>query len=229
MAAVLACRSSAACSSDGEVLQVWGVALSHRSAAALWGLLSTLGGSVDVTCTGDGGRRRREGIRAHRSKTLTSREVTLREGIPVTTPDRTIADMRAVAPPRELRRAIRQAGVLGLSLGPDVEDDRTRSDLEREFLRLCRRRRLPEPEVNVRIAGHLVDFLWRRRRLIVETDGYRYHRGRQAFEDDRLRDLELRALGYGVVRLSERQVAERPEQVAEVLASALRVGADACQ
>jgi len=85
--------------------------------------------------------------------------------------------------------------------------------------------------VNVRIDRFLVDFLWRDWRLIVETDGYRYHRGRQAFEDDRARDLELRARGFEVVRLGERQVAEGSEQVAKVLRMALassrhRVGAD---
>lgn len=99
--------------------------------------------------------------------------------------------------------------------------DRTRSDLERAFLRLCRRHRLPTPEVNVCAGRHRVDFLWRERRLIVETDGYRYHRGKTAFEDDRARDLDLRALGFEVVRLSERQVDEQPGHVAEVLTAKL--------
>jgi very-short-patch-repair endonuclease len=111
--------------------------------------------------------------------------------------------------------------VLGLPIGSDANHDRTRSDLERDFLRLCRRHRLPAPEVNARIGRFLVDFLWRDRRLIVETDGYRYHRGRQAFEDDRARDLEQRALGYEVIRLSYRQVIDEPGRVAEVLRTAL--------
>jgi len=69
----------------------------------------------------------------------------------------------------------------------------------------------------VRIDSFLVDFLWRDRRLVVETDGYRYHRGRAAFEDDRERDLKLRSLGYEVVRLSYRQVADEPERIAQTL------------
>src|ERR671922_12174 len=77
-----------------------------------------------------------------------------------------------------------------LDLG-DIETDGTRSELERAFLRLCRRHHLPEPEVNVRVAGFTVDFLWRAERLAVETDGYGAHRGRQAFEDDRERELAL--------------------------------------
>jgi len=56
---------------------------------------------------------------------------------------------------------------------------------------------------------------------VVETDGYRYHRGRQAFEHDRARDLELRALGYEVLRLSHRQVFDEPQSVAAVLRSVL--------
>jgi very-short-patch-repair endonuclease len=84
---------------------------------------------------------------------------------------------------------------------------------------------LPAPEVNVRIGRRLVDFIWRNRRLIVETDGHRYHRGRAAFEDDRGRDLELRGLGYRVIRLSERQLEEQPRQVAEALAAEFGVEA----
>ncbi len=157
--------------------------------------------------------------------------VTCRKGIPVTTPARTIADIRGVVPERELRRAIRQADVLGLPHGEEQGHDRTRSDLERDFLRICRRHGLPLPEVNVRVGGHLVDFLWRDSWLAVETDGYRYHRGRQAFRDDRRRDLDLRARGFEVLRLSEEQVGEEPERVAGILRDLLasarhRVGPD---
>jgi very-short-patch-repair endonuclease len=233
MAAVLACgRGTAA---GGAVFDHWGAALSHRSAAELWGLRPASDGPVDVTLPGDGGRKRRRGIRVHRSITLLPAHVTLRSGIPVTTLARTIADLRQLAArrtvsgglsPRELRRAVRQADVLGLPLGHHDQSDRTRSDLERDFLRLCRRNGLPAPEVNVRIGRHLVDFLWRNSWLVVETDGYRYHRGRQAFEDDRARDLDLRERGYEVIRLTGRQVADEPRRVAEAVSAALRVGAD---
>jgi very-short-patch-repair endonuclease len=99
--------------------------------------------------------------------------------------------------------------------------DRTRSGLEHDFLLLCGRHGLPRPVVNVRIGPYLVDFLWRERRLVVETDGYIYHRGKAAFQDDRSRDLQLRLLGFEVIRLSERQIEVEPDQVAEVLAEAL--------
>ncbi len=111
--------------------------------------------------------------------------------------------------------------MLGLPLGEEVRRDRTRSDLEGDFLGICRRHRLPKPEVNVRIGPHLVDFLWRDCRLAIETDGYPYHRGRQAFRDDRRRDLELRARGFEVQRLSEEQIEEEPERVAAILRGVL--------
>lgn len=199
-------------------------ALSHRSAAALWKLLPPQNGPVDVSVPGRSGRRHRQGIRVHRPLSLLPQEMTRRQGVPVTSPARTIADLRPVVSGPELRRAIRQADVLGLATGPDITPDRTRSELERAFLRLCSRHQLPAPKVNLRIGSLTVDFCWVEWRLIVETDGYRYHRGRAAFENDRARDLKLRSLGYEVLRLSYRQVLHESSQVAAVLHAALEHG-----
>jgi len=221
-----------------SVLMRWGAAVSHQSAACLWKLLPVRSHPVDVIVRDTGGRAKRRGIRVHRSDTLLPVEVTLRRRIPVTTPARTISDLRralsegwpGALPPRALRRAIRQADVLRLSIadrdaiGGGPGDNRTRSDLELDFLRLCRRHRLPPPEVNVPVGPYLVDCLWRDRRLIVETDGYLYHRGRVAFQDDRSRDLDLKSLGYEVVRLSERQINEEESKVAQALAAFLGAG-----
>jgi very-short-patch-repair endonuclease len=228
MAAVLAAGRRPG--EEGSPLDHWDAAVSHRSAAYLWQLLPHQEGSVDVIVRGDGGRRRRAGIRVHRSISLQESEVTLRQGIPVTTPARTVADLRAAnaarrlgaLTDRELRQAIRQADVLGYPLAACDRGDRTRSDLELDFLALCRRHGLPAPRVNVRVGPYLADFLWRERRLVVETDAYRYHRGQAAFRDDKRRDLELRGLGYDVIRLSEQQLNEEAERVAEILASELQ-------
>jgi very-short-patch-repair endonuclease len=213
----------------GNVLDHWGAAVSHRSAASLWELLPVTQAPCDVIVSGNGGRARRLGIRVHRSLVLVPAEVTLRRGIPVTTPARTIADLRkaisakqsGAISDRELRKAIRQASVIGLPVGDGGAHDRTRGDLEGAFLLLCRRHRLPRPAVNIRIGPYLVDFLWSERRLVVETDSYRHHRGKAAFQDDRARDLELMRLGFKVVRLAERQIDEQPERVAETLATIL--------
>jgi very-short-patch-repair endonuclease len=227
MAAVLALGGGPR--GGGSPLEHWGAAVSHRSALSLWTLLPDNHAASDVIVSGNGGRRRRAGIRVHRSLTLVPGEVTLRRSIPVTTPSRTIADLRAAIstrrigaiPDRELRKAIRQANVLGLPIGTSDAKVRTRSDLEGDFLRLCRRHRLPPPEVNVGIGPYLIDFLWREKWLAVETDSYLYHRGEAAFQDDHARDLELMRRGFEVLRISELQLGEEPSQVAEVLTARL--------
>jgi very-short-patch-repair endonuclease len=140
----------------------------------------------------------------------------------VTKPAKTIADLRGAVPEWELRRAIRQAEISGLPLGADSSTDKTRSDLELDFLGLCRRYGIRRPEVNVRIGRWEVDFLWREERLVVETDSYAYHRGRVAFQDDRARDLDLRRRGLDVLRISEQQLNDEPDEVAVAVAQALR-------
>jgi very-short-patch-repair endonuclease len=149
---------------------------------------------------------------------LTPAATTRRNGIPVTTPARSLADLRRVGEPAEVRQAIRQAEIMGLDLGQqDMEADLTRSELEHRFLRLCRRHRLQRPEVNASVGPFVVDFLWRSQRLVVETDGYRFHRGRLAFESDRARDVELKLLGHTVVRFTHRQLTDEPSRVARTL------------
>ena len=135
----------------------------------------------------------------------------MRDGIPVTRPGRTLLDLRTMADQDTLRRAARQAEVLSLPLGEFVWD-RVTSPLEDLFLRLCRRARLPEPQVNVRIGRDLVDFVWSPQRLVVETDGYRYHHGPVAFEDDRARDNRLTALGYEVLRFTHAMLTNEPRE-----------------
>jgi very-short-patch-repair endonuclease len=198
-----------------------GAVLSHRSGAELWGLLSPRGGSVDVSLPNRSGRRQRPGVQIHRPTSLQPAEMTRHLGIPVTSPARTLADLRSVASAGEQRRALRQADFLGLPTGPQVVADKTRSELERRFLWLCRRHRLPPPAVNLQIGVLTVDFCWMEEKLVVETDGYRAHRGRTAFEDDRARDLMLRQLGYEVLRLSYRQVFDDSARIATVLRAAL--------
>jgi very-short-patch-repair endonuclease len=201
LAAVLACGN--------------GAALSHRSAAALWEMLPTPPGPINVTVPGNSGRARRRGISLHRSLTLTGSVTARRSGVPVTAPIRTLADLRRTVPRAVFQRALRRAFDLRLitadALGPD--SNLTRSELERLFLRLCRRHRLPRPEVNVRVGPYEVDFLWRDCSVIVETDGFRHHGSRAAFESDRARDAHLQALGYRVLRFTYRQVQKSPDTV----------------
>jgi predicted transcriptional regulator of viral defense system len=124
-------------------------AVSHRSAAALWGMLPPHGGAIELTLPGDSGRERRKGITVHRSATLTAGVVSRRRGIRLTKPSRTLRDVRRVVPEPVFRSAVRRALDLRLIRSSGLsERDLTRSELERLFLRLCRRHHLPQPEVN---------------------------------------------------------------------------------
>jgi hypothetical protein len=195
--------------------------VSHRSAAALWELLPPVAGPIHVSVLSNSGLASRRGLDIHRRPSLAANGIGSRHAIPVTTVAQTIADLRGKVPATQLRRVTRQAEVLGFRTGTEETGDRTRSELEHIFLRLCERSGLPMPEVNVRIGSRTVDFLWRDRQLVVETDGYRYHRGQAAFEDDHDRDLELRAQGYNVLRFTYRQVTEHPKDLARLLTKEL--------
>ncbi|MGI8460995.1 MAG: DUF559 domain-containing protein [Solirubrobacterales bacterium] len=172
--------------------------LSHASAAALWSLVPwPTSAVVHVTVPAAGTRRKRCGIQLHYSSTLTSKDLTRRHNIPVTTRERTLADMGWGAEP-------------------------TRSHLERLFVRLVSVAGLPKPEVNVHVGPYRVDFLWRAERVVVEVDGFAFHSSRGSFESDRARDRELQRRGYVVLRFTYREVNEEPDAVAASLWSPLR-------
>jgi putative AbiEi antitoxin of type IV toxin-antitoxin system/uncharacterized protein DUF559 len=206
-----------------------GAALSHRSAAAHWGLLRTNQTRIDVTA----GRARRgaPGIRLHRARFLDARNTTTHRGIPITTIARTLLDVAASEPAARLERAVAQAvrqnvydhraiaEVLGQSNGhrgrsalaaATVREPKlTRSDWEARVLALIRAANLPEPLLNhvLDAPDHgpcEADFFWPARNLIVETDSWQHHGSRASFEADRAKDAALTAAGYRVVRLTWR-------------------------
>ncbi len=140
----------------------------------------------------------------------------------MTTPTRTLTDLKRVLPRERWEAAVDRARGKGISVAELIDEAPTRSALERRFLRLCRRHRIPAPRVNVLVGGFLVDFLWPDARLIVEVDGYEFHRDRASFESDRARDAELTAQGHRVLRFTYRQVTERPARVAARIRALLR-------
>lgn len=221
-----------------------GAVLSHRSAAVLWELLPARHGLIDVTRAGSR-RRGPDGVRLHRVAELAPADLGRRHGIGVTAPARTLLDLAAVASPQELERAATEAqvrhlvhpervldcaagrrGVRALRDALMKEPALTRSEAERRLLALIARAELPRPRPNVRIGRHEVDMLWPDSKLVVEVDGYAYHSSRSAFERDRLRDAELQAAGLRVMRVTWRQIAERPEALVVRLARALTGGGD---
>lgn len=220
-----------------------GAVLSHHSAAALWKLLKPIEGPIHVSVPTNNGRATQRGIHIHRCRSLAPAQpspspsypdqeggrgrrllTTHRDRIPVTTIQRTVDDLEGTIAPHLLRRAKRQAELMNVRLR-DATGRRARSDLEEDFFALVRSCRpdLPPPETNVKLGRHEVDFLWRQQRVVVETDSYLYHRGSVSFEDDHARDLDLRQLGFTVLRFSERQLEEEPDRVAADVAAALGV------
>jgi very-short-patch-repair endonuclease len=182
----------------------------------------------------------------HDSPLLDPFDALVIDSLRVTTPSRTIVDLAAILGGRALREAVehaqdlrrfdpqdiratlarapRRSGTRRLSdlialLQPDK--DNARSDLERLFLALTRRARLPRPEPNREIGGRSRDFVWLEQRLVVETDGYRYHSSRQARRRDNRRDRQLTALGWRPVRFTYEEIAFEPAEVARDLAGLL--------
>jgi very-short-patch-repair endonuclease len=231
IAAVLACGPTAV--------------LSHASAGALWDLRRSETGIVDVTVPGTGGRQRREGIRIHRARSLEGQTDT-KDGIRVTTPARTILDLAATLDRRAIERLLDRAEDLRLGGAVSFDalarahaghrgahrllaalDDHapgttlTRSDLEELFLALCRAAGLPRPRVNRHVEGPEADFVFADQRLLVETDSWRHHKSREAFEQDRRRDALHAAAGWRTLRFTWRQIEGEPQTVAAAVDAAL--------
>ena len=171
--------------------------LSHRSAGALW-RIRPWNGRI---------------------------EITIHDGIPVTTPARTQLDLAGVLQRHQLQQAINEAEILRLdgahelaqrhptkrgtatlrTLAPPTH---TRSDLEARFTTFLNDRRFPTPQTNVLIEGIEVDCAWPDKRLVVELDSYEFHRTRATFERDRQRDRRLAAAGWTVIRVTWRDLDE---------------------
>ena len=231
-AAVLACGEAAV--------------LSHRSAAGLWEMLPfpPHGVPVEVTLL-QGCRRPGPSVCVHRFSRLDPDEMTHLQGIPVTTPVRTLLDLAGSVNARKVEQALaaalrerltdreeirgllarypRRSGapILGALVDRDREPAFTRSEAEVRFLKLIRKARLQMPEVNASVGGYEVDFLWRGQRLIVEIDGFAFHSSSGAFERDRRRDAVLTGAGFRVIRVTWRQVTKEPEALLVSLAQAL--------
>lgn len=225
-----------------------GAVLSHRSAAALWELTAAGSRAIDVIAP----RKlcQRSGLILHYCL-LADDEITVRDGIPVTTVARTLLDLAGVLPRRRLERAVNEAEFRrygdGTSLPSLIERHRgargigalraclqqgdlgstvTRSELEDRFLSLIEKSGLPRPEVNAPLAvGQTwieADFVWRASRLSVELDGRAAHATRRAFERDRDRDRRLQVAGWRVVRVTWRQLEDSPASLTRDLRELLR-------
>lgn len=221
MAATLACQAH----------------LSHEAAAELWAIR---GRAPRLEATRDTrGRRLASGLIIHASP-LHEEDRTLYRRIPVTSIPRTLADISNRLTTEQLERAVTAAerrqlldwGAMDRLLARRIQGTAAlrevlgRADpraveacegLEELFLSLWTDRGLPEPALQALVAGHRVDFLWELAKVIVECDGYRYHSGRLKHDEDRIRDMHLRAAGYEVHRATHRILTEHPDQFIETV------------
>lgn len=224
-----------------------GAFLSHRPAAELQRLVEPRRAArIDVSVPGRPGRH--PGLRIHQAAHLGAEDLTAVDGIPVTTVAWTLIDL-AASEPRSLegafgsaeRRGVLDLGALDRALArargrrgvgrvralravfaPTPEF--TRSELERRFLALCRRHKIPGPKANLWISvpgdGFEVDFCWPEARVIVETDS-RWHDDTLSRKRDVQRDEALAAAGWLVIRLRWHDVVETPAATANRIRTAL--------
>jgi predicted transcriptional regulator of viral defense system len=225
VAAVLACG-------DGAVL-------SHRSAAWLWGFIRSCPSEPEVTAPGRGHRRAR--LRVHRVAALADRDCGVMEKVAVTTVSRTLIDLAEVASARELSQAIDRAKRTGrldlhsldlilsrrnrtggakrlrkaLALYRRPVFDRARSELL--FLDAIEREGLPLPVINTWVEEFEIDAYWEAERFAVEVDGWETHGSREAFENDRLRQENMKLAGIDCIRITASRIEKEPQQVAKRL------------
>ena len=231
-AAVLACGAHAT--------------LSHYAAAAHLEMRKWDDREPEVTVPNQRGRKI-DGIHVHRSA-LDRRDVWVRDGIRVTCPARTILDIAETMPVPALRRMVRQAqaeqrvnvrqllemlrrhprhrGAAKLRAVIADGPAPTRSDLEDLALDLIDGSgRIERPELNprLRIDGRTIvpDMLWRAQRVIVECDSRRWHSDPLTRQDDADKQAILEAHGYRVLRITWRQIIDRPRQTLARIRAAL--------
>jgi hypothetical protein len=189
---------------------------SHTSAAFLWEFLPHYKPPPEISLpTGD---RRPRDILTHRCPSLAPRDITHQHGVPTTTPARTLLDLATSLTRKQLTRTVNDAlrhhhvGHASLSdviarnprhpattlLTPFLDlpgTNPTNSPLEDDFLPFLTKYGLPTPLINHPLNGDEVDAYFPAHNLIVELDGWPYHKDRHAFETDRERDAHHLAHG----------------------------------
>jgi very-short-patch-repair endonuclease len=224
MSAVLACGDNAL--------------LSHRAALALWDIRRSESGMIDVTVPGSTGKPGPQGVRVHSTVALHPNDMSAVDSIPVTSLAWTVVDFAGIAQRQQVRSVLEALERRGVYIGRELDEllrrtpnrkgvktlrlaiaDLTgpapwlQSELEEFFRELIRDSDLPDYEANAMVEGMVVDALWRKERLIVELDGFGFHKGRRSFEDDRRRDAKLQVAGYRVLRITQWRLTHEPHAV----------------
>lgn len=237
-------RASVLAAGEGAVLGV-------RTAAAEWGFLDHRYPIEVLRSSGAKSRRAdlevegedwRPYLLIHRPRRVPESQIVFRNGLPLSSPARTLLDLVSFLPRQRFRKAFMEADRLNLlddhaliecaasTRGrrggavfraavqrriPDVQG--AASLLEALLMDLVERGVMPMPDVNCRTGSYRPDFRWSAQGVLVETDGYEFHRGREAFENDILRSNRLRSEGWTVLRFTWRMVNESPDEVAGII------------
>jgi predicted transcriptional regulator of viral defense system len=196
-----------------------GAVLSHLAAAVHWKIWRRRWDGIDVLVPGN--RRNRKGFTVHRCRNLHEEDTTTHQGIPITTPARTLVDLAGTLTAHQLANVIHEAAfrdrfdhhattkamarangrrlaALHAALQAHASGGAgTRSALEDRFLETWSG---PEPRVNTKVHGIEVDLHWPDRGLVVELDGPGHARPRTRADDER-RDEALKRAGLTVVRI----------------------------
>ncbi len=212
-----------------------GTVLSHRSAAALWGIGTEARGRIDLSVRGRH-QVRRPGLLAHRRPALSTAEIRLLDDLPVTSPVQTLIDIATELDPIAVERAVNDADkrdlidpdALRLALDDHSGEPGVRplrqildrltfrlsdSDLEIYFRPIAASAGLPSPLSKQRVNGFEVDFFWPDLGLVVETDGLRYHRTPSAQKRGARRDRAHVLAGMTPLRFTHYEIRYEPRRV----------------
>jgi very-short-patch-repair endonuclease len=212
-----------------------GAALSHLSAAELCRVGRRRAARIHVVTPHQ--RRSTSEIQFHRANRLHPRDVTTRNGIPVTSMARLLVDLTDVLTAHQLANVIHEAAfrghfsvlatrdamqrangrrnlhVLEKALRLNAEGSAgTKSRHEDAFLALIQPSGICEPRVNTQLHGFEVDCHWPELKLVVEVDGSGHGRERTQ-RDDAHEDRMLRAAGYTVLRFTGEDIDQYPADV----------------
>jgi hypothetical protein len=208
--------------------------LSHFACGAYWEFMRWEDRLIDVTVIGTT-TRRVPGVRVHRSRSLDERDILRRDGMRVTSPARTLLDLAAVLPPKALRRAARQAQAERRVNIRQLAEILERSNGHRgvpalraiidDLLDLLDRAKIERPEVNapLHVGGRSItpDYLWRERRIAIEADSRRWHDDPLTHGNDTDKQAILEANDYRVLRITDHQIDNHPQQTLARIRAAL--------
>ena len=224
---------------------------SHLTAAALWDLGFPIPAGIDVLTPPDR-RFRLEGVRQHRTTSLHESDRSLRHGVPVTSPARTIVDcsgtvgehrLEEIVDEAERRKLVRIVGLTAcvdrIATGPgrrptiairDVLSERLPggdSVAEKKLVRDLVRRGVPMPVLGLVIVvkgrKYKLDAAWPWARLSLEYESWEFHRQFTAFHRGHDRARRIRAASWDLWPVTSRtDLDELADDLLAALSGALK-------